>query len=137
MRIICKKNTSKDFDLTEVTTALSHDETFPLILEKDYIVMGMSIPKDSNCLYYLIDENDVPAWYPYVLFEISNNMLPDSWYLKLYDKKLLRPEYFVVGFEELCDDAEFYGRLENRDREALSIYYKKKAEVDLYLQMFE
>jgi hypothetical protein len=137
MRIICKRNNAKDIDLNEVTTVLSRDESFPLVLNKEYIVMGMSIPKDSNCLYYLVDEDDKPAWYPYVLFEIANNLLPDSWYLQLYDKKLKRLEYCVIGFDELTHDSEFYARLESGDKYALAIYFAKKDEMDIYLQMFE
>lgn len=76
MKLICKKTSAKGFDLKEVTTLFTDNHNYGLTLAKEYVVMGIVIYKDSNCLHYLIDENGKPDWYPYLLFDISDNSLP-------------------------------------------------------------
>ena len=68
---------SKGFDLKEVTTVFSNDFDYGyggygLELDKEYFVMGLVIYQKSNCLYYLIDVNGKPDWFPYLLFAMLN-----------------------------------------------------------------
>lgn len=129
MKLVCKKTSAKDFDLKEVMSLLSNEYDYGLILEKEYVVMGIVIYKDSNCLYYLIDEDGWPNWYPYLLFEVSDNSLPQDWYISVYNKSSIGDLYCLAGFNELCNDQDYHDLLAERDKKALEIYFLRKNEI--------
>lgn len=129
MKVICIKNTAKDLDLKEVTCVLSHEYRFGLIIGREYLVMGIITYKDSRCLYYLIDDDYAPFWYPYLLFEIRNNKLPADWYVQVPGSHTHSQIYSLIGFEELCNQSSFHDALLEREEYALQIYYKRKAEI--------
>jgi hypothetical protein len=140
MRVICKQTTSEGFDLKEVTTIFSnnHDYSaggFGLELNREYIVMGMLLYKDTNCIYFLVDVNSRPEWYPYLLFDVSDNSIPNSWFTKIYDKKIKNNGVFCLwGFKELCNDETFYEQLIDRDDQAMRTYFKRKIEIEKSLE---
>ena len=130
MKVICKKNTAKGLDLNEVKTLYIDEYRYPLVKEKEYIVMGIAIYKNSNCIYYLVDEFEFPDWAPYMLFEISDKQFPPSWYINVIDKKKFEGSVFSLsGFYELCNDEKYYYDLVERDQKALDIYAKRKYEL--------
>ncbi|MBV4360607.1 hypothetical protein [Pinibacter aurantiacus] len=135
MKIICVSTTSKGFDLKEVTTVLSNDFDYGhgghgLEINREYIVMGTVIYQDSSCLYYLIDVNGKPEWFPHLLFDVLDNTLPKRWFMKIYEKDGDGDIYSILGFDELCNNEDFYDLLLVRDDEAMRIYFKQKAELE-------
>lgn len=135
MKVKCKQTTAENLNLNFVTTIVSNDNDFNIggygiELNKEYIVMGIIVYSDSNCSYYLIDTNGKPIWYPYLLFEIIDNSLPSNWFLKLYNPKNEFEVSSILGFEELCNDEEFYDKLIERDEEILQIYFRRKMELE-------
>jgi len=135
MKVICKQTTSEGFNLKEVTSVLSNefDYTFGgygLELNKEYIIMGIVLYKDSNCLYYLIDVNGRPGWFPFLLFDVSDNSLPANWFTKVISKKESTPVYCLIGFEELCKEEDFYHNLIEREETAMRIYFRRKIEIE-------
>lgn len=130
MKVICEENTAENLDLREVTDVLYKEYKYPLIIGKEYIVMGIAMYKHTNCLYYLIDTDLRSFWMPYELFEISDKAFPPNWHVNVYDKKEY-PEtsiLFLAGFYELCTDENFYEALIEREPEESKIYWKRKAE---------
>ncbi len=130
MKVICKKTTSKDLDLKKITTIFVNDYDYRLILDKEYRVMGMATYRDTNCLYYLIDEEGLPNWFPYVLFTLSDNALPKNWYIKLYDQNLSGDIFSLVGFDELCNNEDFHDLLVEREEKAMRTYFRRKIELE-------
>jgi hypothetical protein len=137
MKAICKQITSEGFDLKEVTTVTStnHDYSaggYGLELGKEYFLMGMAVYKDSNCIYFLIDNNGRPDWLPHLLFNVTDNTLPIDWFVRVNGKKISSDIYCLWGLEELCNDEGFYDKLTNRDKEAMQIFFKRKSELEEY-----
>ena len=135
MRAICKQTTSHGFDLKEVTTVLSNNFDYSyggygLELDKEYFVMGIAMYQDSNCLYYLIDTNGDPDWFPYLLFDITDNSIPRKWFTKVNGKNDDMDIYSLFGFDELCNDSDFYDQLLEREGEAMQIYFERKSELE-------
>ena len=135
MKAICKKTTSKDFDLKEVTTIYSNDFDYSfggygLEIDKEYIIMGLLVYQDTKCIYYLTDVNGKPDWFPYLLFEVTDNSIPKHWFVKIYVKNDDSYIYSICGFNELCNDIGFYDKLLERDETALRIYFKRKIELE-------
>src|SRR5689334_8028940 len=113
MKVICNETSAKNLDLSEVTTILSNDFDYSfggygLELQKEYIVMGIMQYHDTKHLYYLIDTNGKPDWFPYALFTVSNDSLPANWSFKVYNQKENSFIHFLCGFEELCNSPNFY-----------------------------
>lgn len=131
MKVICKKRIIRGLELKEVETLRVEQQEYPVTVGKEYRVMGLMIAKRSNCLYYLIDDDDRIWWYPYMLFEISDNSLPDNWYIKLNDKEgYLGDIFYVSGFYELCNDEDYYDALNERKAGTVDTYYKRKREYE-------
>jgi len=139
MKVRCKQTTAKGLDLKFVTTIISNDYDFNsggygIELNEEYVVMGITLYSDSNCYYYLIDTNGKPTWYPYLLFEIIDNRLPSNWFLKLYNPDTEIEITSILGFEELCNDEDFYDKLIERNDEVMRIYFKRKIELEKELE---
>lgn len=134
MKVKCKQTTSAGFDLNEVTTVKStnHDYSaggYGLELGAEYLVMGMTVYKDSNCIYYLVDVQGRPDWFPYLLFEVFDNTIPYNWFVRVNGKKQNSDIYCLWGFKELCEDEGYYDRLTNREANALRTYFDRKKEI--------
>src|SRR5690606_8361747 len=107
----------------------SKETCFPVVKGKEYIIMGIMIMKESNCIYYLVDEYDLPDWIPYVLFDISHNELLPNWFVSILNKKESTGNIFYLsGFSELCNDEDYHDALVEREKWALDIYHKRKYE---------
>jgi hypothetical protein len=140
MIVICKKIDAKGIDLKIVTTIFSNefDYTFAgygLELHKKYIVMGMAVYNDSNCLYYLIDTNGRPNWFPYLLFDVFDKRLPTNWFVKINNQNIESDIQCLCGFDELCNNPLFYDLLADRNEDALKIYFKKKIELEKEIEL--
>lgn len=132
MKVICKKNTAKDLDLKEVTNIFSEKTQYPVKIGEEYIVMGISVYKNKNYVYYLVDDGFRPNWLPYGLFDISDKKLPSNWYVNVIPRNKY-PQgngFYFSGFYELCNDEDYHDALIERESEALDIYFKRKNEVE-------
>ena len=130
MKVMCIKNLAKDLDLNEVKNIFVPQQHYGLIIGREYLVMGMVIYKDSNCLHYLIDNDGSPNWYPYMLFEITNKKLPSNWYVDVLGKGGDGNLHTLIGFKELCLDDDYHDALiAERDQGALQTYFKRKEEL--------
>jgi hypothetical protein len=135
MKAICRKTSSEGLNLNEVTTVLSNDFDYTfggygLELNKEYLVMGIALYTDSNCLYYLIDVNGRPDWFPFLLFEVSDNSLPANWFTKVIGQNESTTVYCLIGFEELCNQEDFYHNLIEREEYSMRTYFKRKSEIE-------
>ena len=79
MKVICKYN-----DPSNLPNAIPDNFDYGLELSKEYLVMGILTFKQSNNLYFLVDEGGSPSWFPYQIFEIVNNQLPTNWFVKIF-----------------------------------------------------
>ena len=130
MKVTCKQNTLKDFDLSEVIGFFNKNAKYHVDIGQEYLVMGIMIPKYNNCLYYMVDNGDLPIWNPYFLFDISDNSLPNDWYVKVYNKNDPDRLFYLSGFYELCNDEDFHDLLLDCDKNARAIYFQRKTEFE-------
>lgn len=128
MKVACLENKAKNLDLSEVTTLLKNEFKYNMVVGAEYFVMGILVYKDSPCVYYLIDQDGRPNWIPYMLFEVTDNRLPNNWFVKIFSKHSNGEISYLTGFYELCNDKYFYDKLINRDEESLKVYFQRKNE---------
>lgn len=130
MKIICIKNTAKNLDLTIENNIFTNNYHYDLTIGREYIIMGMAIYKKSNCLYYLINQNRFPDWYPYMLFNVIDNKIPADWYTYVPQQDDPGDISFLMGFDELCNDNDFYDALMDREKQAMLTYFERKEEAE-------
>jgi hypothetical protein len=135
MKVFCKQTTSYGFDLNEVNTVFSNNFDYSfggygLKIDEEYIVMGVAMYKNSQCLYYLIDTNGKPDWFPYLLFTIIDDTIPQNWYIKVSGSTGDTGLYSLIGFDELCNETDYYDRLLEREEDAMNVYFTRKKEME-------
>lgn len=125
MRVVCKYN-----DPENVPNGISNNFDFGLEVGKDYLVMGLLTFKQSNDLYYLVDEGGRPSWFPNQIFEVLSNDLPYNWYMKINVGDDHVDYQNLIGFSELCNEQDFFNQLLERDEAAMRIYFRRKIELE-------
>ena len=109
----------------------SRNTKLPLKIGETYVVYGQMISK--GILKYLVvgTYENMPTWYPAELFEVVNSQLHFEWYYK-YNKKA---EISAIwGYFELVDDKDYLYDLIEREEEAISIYLKRKKEIEEFCE---
>jgi len=130
MKVICIIKTLKGLNLTEKESFFPDWYDYGLTIGREYLVMGIMLSKNSNIPCYLIDDDGNPFWYPYMLFEVTNNKLPVDWYIDTSIETKGGNIRTLIGFKELCTDEKFHDDLiSEREEYALQTYFKRKEEI--------
>jgi hypothetical protein len=129
MKIKCRQTSAKELNLFEVNTITRKEfdfGTLGLQFGEVYLVMAMVLFKDTKYLYYLIDINGKPNWFPNELFELVDGSLPSKWSFRIYSKEDEIDIYCIWGYDEICNQDDHFDQLIERDREALNVYFRNK-----------
>lgn len=125
MKVICRFN-----DPSNIPDNIPDDFDYGLDLGKEYLVMGMLTFKESNNLYFLVDEGGRPSWFPFQIFEISNNKIPESWFVKINTDNDYTDYFNLISFDELSNQEDYFNQLLGRDEEAMQVYFRRKIELE-------
>ncbi|OJX39890.1 MAG: hypothetical protein BGO78_14035 [Chloroflexi bacterium 44-23] len=101
-----------------------------LITDDIHIVYGVS--EWRGVLHYLIipAEAHLPIWFPADLFIVIDARLPFEWYFRYYGDNDPSELKFQMGYQELALDAAHSTDLIERKNNAISLFLKRKAEID-------
>jgi len=133
MKIKCNDTSAVKLKLSEVNTITSNEfdyNNWGLLANEIYLVLAMILYKDTKYLYYLIDINGKPNWFPNELFEVIDNVLPNQWSFKIFNTESDVDIYCIWGYDELCNQEDHYDQLIEREDEALTIYYNQKRKIE-------
>jgi len=133
MKIKCNDTNAVNLNLSDVNTIASNEfdfSTLGLLADEVYLVMAMILYKDTKYLYYLIDINGKPNWFPNKLFEVVDNTLPNQWSFKIFNAEADVDIYCMWGYNELCNQEDHYDQLIEREDEALIIYFNQKRKIE-------
>jgi len=125
MKVICKYN-----DPSNLPNGIPDSFDFGLEIGKEYLVTGILTFKQSDDLYFLVDENGRPSWFPFQIFETINNELPKNWFVKINVGNDYVDYKNLIGFNELCNEDDFFNQLLERDEEAMQVYFRRKIELE-------
>ncbi|HTN36337.1 MAG TPA: hypothetical protein VL053_04630 [Arachidicoccus sp.] len=125
MKVICKYN-----DPSNLPSGIPDNFDYGLEINKEYLVTGILTFKQSDDLYFLVDESGRPSWFPFQIFEIINNKLPKIWFIKINVRNDYVDYKNLIGFNELCNNDAFFNQLLERDEEAMQVYFKRKIELE-------
>jgi hypothetical protein len=124
---------SKGSDLGQHSRGLhySHKTHFDLTVGKSYIVYAMSLI-NASLTVLVADDYDKPAWLPLGLFEVEDPRLPGHWEFAKGEAEPVDSSIGAVawqarwGYHEVVQsDSHYYG-LEDRDVEALRVFYEER-----------
>ena len=125
MKVKCLYN-----DPSNVGEGIPNDFDYGLEINKEYLVMGIMTFKKSDNLYFLIDEDSRPGWFPHQIFEIESNELPFNWFVRINKDNKHTDYRNLIGFAELCNDEDFFNKLLERDESTLRTYFRRKMELE-------
>lgn len=130
MKIVCIYDTTSVLEAYKLPADYSRNVKLDLLeIGKEYLVMGMFISEGQ--LNYLIDDRGIVVAYPIQLFDVVKSEIPAGWCFRAYTRndEIYPYRECVWGYNELCFDDEHYGLLVERDKDALALYFKLKAEL--------
>lgn len=128
MKVVCIYN-----DPSNVMSGIPDNFDYGLEIKKEYLVMGITTFKESDNLYYLVDENGRPSWFPYQIFKIIENDLPSSWFICVNSDNVYTDYKNLIGFNELCNNEDYFNNLLEREPESLQVYFKRKKELESFI----
>jgi hypothetical protein len=125
LRVTCKNNTAEGLSQQYLSSSGDTSETkYAISINKEYPVFAMCVSK-NNIQVLLVDENQMPSWFPVELFSITNPTLPAEWFFSAYTKEDAALQA-IFGYEHIVKDAFHYKSLLERDETALRIFQKEK-----------
>lgn len=133
MRLKCAFNRSSSLPDEQRGRMVDVDETYPLTVGSEYVVVGMGLWE--NVLSVLVrDDWGNPCFARAALFELGSQEVPVGWRFALgpgiwaSGRDLwVQPCGAVWGYDELVDDPGHAGALEERDPDALAIFEREYA----------
>ncbi len=129
MKVICKHNKGDFFKENELPIGFFPSTIFNLEVEKEYLVMGIML--SEKFIFYLLDENGKPYWYPSKLFQVSDNKISPNWYFKNFTEDKSIDIDAIWGYLELCNQEDYFDQLMDRDNSAMRIYFKRKMDTEM------
>ena len=113
----------------------SEDSEYPIVIGKEYLVMGLIVFKDYQA--YLIDDDGYIVRCPCQLFEIVDSEINSNWHFRTIDREETIYPFVqaIFGYPELCSDIRAFEKLIiDRDQEAQQIYFRRKIELERKLK---
>jgi hypothetical protein len=136
MIVKCIANHGKNLplDCLRPKSGFGIDYSFPLIINKYYIVYGMVLV-DGYIWYFINDEENTryPFLNPSPLFEVTNGQLSKYWIYSFTQEKL-RDQIFthtLWAYFEWVNDPYYYDSLSDGNEKEVAIFKKYKSLMDL------
>ncbi|MGX7137189.1 hypothetical protein RV15_GL001170 [Enterococcus silesiacus] len=87
----------------------------------------------KNVLHYLIigTHEDLPSWYPAELFEVVDHQVYLEWY---YNYEINSVVSGLWGYKEMVMTDNHYDDLIERTEEAIEVFFKRKKEIDEFIE---
>jgi hypothetical protein len=120
VKIVCNYN---DYENLPKGTNLRFN--YGLEIGKTYLVMGIAFDSDDRTVNYLLDDNGRPNLFPQEIFKIVDNSIPTDWFISPNVGNIT-----FLGFDELCNQKDFYEKLVERDESTMRVYYRRKIELE-------
>jgi hypothetical protein len=138
MKVKCIANNWKDLFRRTTLVHSNHLSTWPIDIGELYEVYGISLW--NGHLHYLVvnrykSVEQRPWLCPAELFEITNHLLPPSWHFAFQGTEILNDA--IWGYEELISVPSHLKGLQEREEDALQIFFNRKREIDEYFRELE
>lgn len=125
MKVKCIANSGVVYKNYKMPDGFFVSSEFAIEIDKNYLVLGMLL--SEGIISYLIDEDGVPRFLPFQLFEVIEKEMSDDWHFKVYSN--FSPYYpyrqAIWGYEALLND-DYLDSLLEREDDALSVYFQNK-----------
>lgn len=126
MKVLCRYNKGLylPVDCLDDRGGYTLDKEFPLTIDKEYVVYGVTV-ESNHAWYYLLDDDKLsfPIWYPAPLFELVSGDVPAGW---KFGHHAFGPDHhsYVLSFPEWADDGGYYERLLDGDAHAEAVFQR-------------
>jgi hypothetical protein len=128
MKVVCIHTNGNDIDSGLLPSGFNTESETNLILGKEYTVMGIMVYEKS--IFYLLDEDSAPYWYPTVLFSVSDGKISSNWYFKIITENESPYAEAIWGYYDLCFVKGYSDRLMDRKEYEMRIYFREKMKIE-------
>ncbi len=135
MKLKCIKKHEKDLpkDALEPRTGFNAESSFPLTIDKEYVVYGLTV-RNNYIWYYICDDDydflEYPVWKPSPLFKVISTKISRTWVFNVYIGENKLSTYPILGFPEWVNDPNYYNLLTDGNSKAVEIFNKYKQILD-------
>jgi hypothetical protein len=119
MRIKCDGNSGKSLSKSYLTIGYTTESVFDVSEGANYTVFGIAVYR-GVVLYLLLDDLNLPNWFPRDLFKIVDARIESDWLCAQYQNEAGLD--FLMGYPTLVADGTHYDALLERDPGALEIF---------------
>ena len=131
MKVRCIANTAGALPRGVIDERLGYgpDHRFPLTVGAEYVVYAVTTAP-GGLWFYLADDDftSYPVFRPSQLFELVDDRLSSSW--RAATRGPVGENDWLFAFEEWAGDPSFYERLVDGEPEAVSVFFRRKEELD-------
>lgn len=138
MIVRCISNTGQDLAKETTIVSYSPETKFNFEIGSIYTVYGICSIENTWDYLFSKGPEEWPVWWPADLFEVIDNYLPPIFYSEIRLRENYKGEKNVLaifGYKEMVMNIMHHDNLNNRDSEALKIFFKRKAEIDEFEEM--
>ncbi len=131
MRVICNKKLGSDLPQHYYDWGFTEQTEFSLKLGIVYMVYAMCLLKNGILNYLIIgDEGQNPAWYPAILFRVTESSVPKCWQYAFWGANFENEVIAVWGYDELVNHEEHFDELSEMEHSALDVFNMRKEEIE-------
>jgi hypothetical protein len=122
--MIAKCVSASGYDLSEGSAGLyfTKESIFDVVPGRDYEVHEIAL-FNSGLILLVVDESELPSWYPIELFEVTDGRIPADW---MFSRRAVGTSAMeaVWGHQKLVADPAIDEALANRDDRALEVFWE-------------
>jgi hypothetical protein len=123
MRITCMANLGESLPDSYLAIGYTKESIFHVKIASEYLVYGIAVYR-GIVLFLLLDDVNLPNWYPADLFSIADPKIPANWLSAVYPRNM-EGLNFLIGYKALIADDLHYDALLERAPEALKIFHEE------------
>jgi len=126
MRVVCSGKTGKCLSAKYLAALSGETEQteYDVSVGKEYEVFGVAVWR-SIILLLLLDDGNLPDWYPVELFSVADAQLPEDWFFSVSVANEHGVEA-IWGYDHLVRTPSHYEALLERDPSALRMFFKER-----------
>jgi hypothetical protein len=132
MRVRCIKDNASSFPDEYFHVGYTPSSEFNLKIGDYYTVYGINLWQGIFSYLLIGDRSERPNWYPVDAFQIIENSLPANWFVAFFDEEEKNGLKMIIGYDEIVNSVDTHhdALIDERDEQALGIFYQRKAEIE-------
>lgn len=127
MKVQCVEKTAANRMKQLGDVGYTPQSVFALTVNKTYPVYGMCVDRGILC-YLMVDDQEMPRWFPSVLFEVTDRHIPSDWSFDFWGRDPKNLVTAIWGYKELVWEEGYFDALSQVEPSAIEIFKSRVCE---------